>query len=86
MTETIARALAPAIRPGVELGVIYREPGGGLADLVLLSGLRTLHPKQDLRSVVWLEGCEATVWYATTHCDSGVLLASLASRDVVVGG
>ncbi|HEY0155483.1 MAG TPA: hypothetical protein VGB92_26035 [Longimicrobium sp.] len=80
-------ALAPRVTPGAELGVLYPAgEGPGFRDVVLTSIAQLANPRSAGRAVGMLatDTGELTVQYITTRGDSGNLLASIASQDVVL--
>lgn len=84
-TTVLASELAGEVQPGDDLGVIYTE-NGRLTDVVISSCAKVPTPKARMRYVAMMVGRKSVDLYATTHCDSGHLLASVASHDVLVGG
>lgn len=86
MIAAVTAALAPRVRPGTELGVVFASPCGHLADVVLWHRGRVGDRRAAGRTVAMLrpDGQPVTL-YDTTHGDSGALLASLSSRDVMIG-
>ena len=82
----LVMALSPRVVPGAELGVLYRRAdGSGLADMVLTSSREAPNPRSAGRAVgIMVGGDELSVQYITTRGDSGNVLSSIASQDVLL--
>lgn len=84
MTAALLAALAPRVQSGAEVGVIYPVPGGGVSDLVVISTRAGWKAPSAPRSVSQIFDGELVALYTTTRCDSGELLGSVNSHDVVI--
>lgn len=86
LQHALAEQLAPQVAPGEEIGVVYVRPDGSRADLVISSCAQVTDRRTRARTfgLFDIESGQLVELYTTTHCDSGCLLASVGSRDVLV--
>lgn len=82
--DVLAAEIAQDVQPGEELGILIPAPDGRLADRVVSSCARVANPGARGRTVAMLCGRSCVEMYLTTHADSGHLMASVASRDVLI--